>query len=88
VLHSKSHGGNLLVVAERERENLSERMKAGVARARKEGKHIGRPFREINWRKVDEYRAKGVSWSAVSRVTDIPYNTLLAAKARREEKEN
>ncbi|MGB8310368.1 MAG: hypothetical protein WCE81_00675 [Halobacteriota archaeon] len=49
---------------------------------------IGRPFQEINWRKVDEYRAKGLSWSAVSRVMDIPLNTLLAAKARREEKEN
>jgi len=50
------------------------------------GKHIGRPFQEINWRKVDEYRAKGLSWSAVSRVMDIPLNTLLAAKARREGK--
>ncbi|HXY88884.1 MAG TPA: hypothetical protein VEG44_10615 [Candidatus Acidoferrales bacterium] len=27
-----------------------------------------------------------VSWSAVSGVMDIPYNTLRAAKARREEK--
>jgi len=57
--------GNLMLaifswVAERERENLSERTKAGVARARDEGKHIGKPFREINWRKVDEYRAKGI----------------------------
>jgi len=51
------------------------------------GKHIGQPFREINWRKVDEYRAKGLSRSAVSRVMGIPYNTLLAAKARRAEKE-
>jgi len=32
--------------------------------------------------------AMGLSWSAVSRVMDIPYNTLLAAKARRAEKEN
>ncbi|MGB8310529.1 MAG: recombinase family protein [Halobacteriota archaeon] len=75
-------------VAERERENLSERTKAGVARARDEGKHIGRPFRDINWRKVDEYRAKGVSWSAISRVMDTPYNTLRAAKARKAEKED
>ena len=70
-------------VAERERENLNERTKAGVARARNEGKHIGRPFREINWKRVDEYREKGLSWSAISRVMDIPYNTLLAAKAQR-----
>jgi DNA invertase Pin-like site-specific DNA recombinase len=72
-------------VAERERENLSERTKAGVSRARKEEKHIGRPFREINWKRVEEYRERGLSWSAVSRVMDIPYNTLLAAKARRAE---
>ncbi|HXY87298.1 MAG TPA: hypothetical protein VEG44_02560 [Candidatus Acidoferrales bacterium] len=36
-------------------------------------------FREINWRKVDEYQAKELLWSAVSRVMDIPYNRLLAA---------
>ncbi len=75
------------LVAEREHENLSERTKAGVARARNEGKHIGRPFREISWKRVNECRAKGLSWSAVSRVMDIPYNTLLAAKARRAERE-
>jgi len=70
-------------VAERERENLSERTKAGVARARGEGKHIGHPFRDINWRKVEEYREKGLSWSAISRVMDIPYNTLMRTKKRR-----
>ncbi len=48
------------MVAERERENLSERTKAGVARAREEGKHIGHPFREGNWRKVEEYRETGM----------------------------
>ena len=32
---------------------------------------------------LDEPRAKGESWSAVSRVMDIPYNKLLAAKERR-----
>jgi DNA invertase Pin-like site-specific DNA recombinase len=53
-------------VAERERENLSERTKAGVARARNEGKHIGRPFREINLKQVEEYLARGLSWSVVS----------------------
>jgi len=73
-------------VAERERENLSERTKAEVARARNQGKHIGRPFREINWKPVKEYQEEGLSWWAVSRVMDIPYNTLLSAKARRIEK--
>jgi len=69
-------------VAERERENLSERTKAGVARARSEGKHLGRPFRDINWRRVDELRDEGLSYSAISRVMDIPYSTLVKAKDR------
>ncbi len=51
-------------------------------RAREEGKHIGHPFREINWRKVEEYREKGLSWSATSRVMDVPYNTLMRAQKR------
>ena len=53
-------------VAERERKNLSGPTRAGVAQAHNEGKHIGRPYREINWRKVDEYLARGLSRSAVS----------------------
>jgi putative DNA-invertase from lambdoid prophage Rac len=70
-------------VIELERKNLSERTKAGVARARSEGKHIGHPFREINWKKVDEYREKGISWSTISRILDIPYSTLIRARNRR-----
>jgi len=38
-------------------------------------------------RELMQHREKGLSWSAISRVMDIPYNTLLAAKARRTEKE-
>lgn len=68
-------------VAERERENLIERTRAGQERARAEGKHCGRPRRQINWRKVDENLAKGLSLSAVSRLMDIPYSTLLRQKA-------
>jgi len=64
-------------VAERERENLIERTKAGQARARMDGKHIGRPCVEINWKKVDEYLEKGVSLSATGRLMNIPYTTLL-----------
>ncbi len=75
-------------VAEREHENLRERTKAGVARARGEGKHVGRPFREINWRKVEELRAKGLSYSSISRVMDIPYSTLVKAKGRRRAERN
>jgi len=53
-----------------------------VIKARDEEEHIDRPFREINWRKLDKYRAKGLSWLAISipRGMDIPYNTLRMAR--------
>ena len=69
-------------VAEREREMLIERTRNGIERARKEGKKLGRPAREIDWKKVNEYRSKGISYSAISRILDIPYPTLIRKKGR------
>ena len=68
-------------VAERERELLIERTKNGIERARKEGKKLGRPAREIDWKKVNEYRGKGISYSAISRILDVPYSTMIRKKA-------
>jgi len=72
-------------VAERERELLKERTKNGIERARKEGKKLGRPTREIDWKKVNEYRNKGISYSAISRILDVPYSTLIRKKRYLEE---
>ena len=63
-------------VAQRERENLVERTKAGLDRARSEGKTLGRPRRPIEWTKVDSLRAAGASWAEVSRALEIPIMTL------------
>ena len=63
-------------VADRERENLIERTKLGLARAKAEGKRMGRPEREIPKKKIEELRAKGLSLAAISRVIDVPYSTL------------
>ena len=67
-------------MAEREREMLIERTKNGLERAKKEGKKLGRPAKEINWKEVEKYREKGVSYSAISRILDIPYPTLIRNK--------
>jgi len=67
-------------IAEREREMLIERTKNGLERAKKEGKRLGRPAKDIEWKKVKEYREKGVSYSAISRILDIPYPTLIRRK--------
>jgi DNA invertase Pin-like site-specific DNA recombinase len=54
-----------------------------LERAKKEGKKLGRPAREINWKEVEKYREKGVSYSAISRILDIPYSTLIRKKAKK-----
>jgi len=74
--------------ADMERKNLIERTKQGIARARSEGKHIGRPKRKINWREFDKWRNKGLSISAISRVMDIPYPTLIVKVKEREGNKN
>jgi len=69
-------------MAEREREMLIERTKNGLERAKKEGKKLGRPAKEINWKEVEKYREKGISYSAISRILDIPYPTLIRNKKK------
>ena len=47
------------VFAEFERGILSERVKAGLNRARKEGKILGRPLKVVNIKKILEARVEG-----------------------------
>jgi DNA invertase Pin-like site-specific DNA recombinase len=54
-------------VAERERSNLVERTKAGLDRAKTEGKQLGRPRNEINWPLVETMRKDGYSWEEVAK---------------------
>ncbi|MGC8654368.1 MAG: recombinase family protein [Candidatus Kryptoniota bacterium] len=69
-------------MAQRERELLIERTKSGLERAKKEGKKLGRPVKEINWKEVEKYREKGISYSAISRILDIPYSSLIRRKEK------
>jgi DNA invertase Pin-like site-specific DNA recombinase len=60
---------NLLAsLGELELETISERVKAGMDRARRQGRAIGRPsMRElIQWPLVDRVRAGGASWPVVA----------------------
>ncbi len=43
-------------VAEQERLNIKQRQRQGIDRARREGRHLGRPDVKINWKKYDEYK--------------------------------
>jgi DNA invertase Pin-like site-specific DNA recombinase len=71
--------------SEWERNILIERTKAGIERARKEGKHIGRPKEKIDWKKVKKLRApaedgRQLSYSAISLLMQVPYSTLIKHK--------
>ena len=60
---------NLLAsLGELELEQISERVKAGMDRARRQGKAIGRPGMRklIQWPLVDVMRTELASWSAIA----------------------
>jgi len=62
--------------AELYRYDIIQRTKAGLERARREGKHIGRPRKPIDLKKVEEYRRKGISLRDIARLMGISYSTL------------
>ncbi|MCA9620182.1 MAG: recombinase family protein [Myxococcales bacterium] len=53
-------------IAEQEAERRSERTKAGLRRARKQGKALGRPRVEVDRDKARKLRAKGESIRAIA----------------------
>lgn len=66
-------------VAEEERRQISERSKAGVARARREGKTIGRPRVAVDLDRALLLRRRGQSVRQVARQLGIGANTLARA---------
>lgn len=68
-------------MAEFERALIQERVKAGLAQARREGRRGGRPkrvWRPKTERRVRQLRNEGKSWQDVSREMRIPVGTLHA----------
>ena len=67
-------------VAEFERELISERTKAGLQRARKEGKRIGRkPLPEDVKRRAVEMRMEGLSYGAIAKKLGISKRSVIRA---------
>lgn len=62
--------------AEQERTRLVERTKAGIERARREGKRLGRPRRKWDKCKASELLEGGASMREVARQIGVPYATL------------
>jgi DNA invertase Pin-like site-specific DNA recombinase len=73
----QSLGGRLLMqilgaIAEFERGLIAERVRAGMAEAKRHGKHVGRPVPIWDRGKACEMRAAGLTWRAISEAIAIP----------------
>ena len=62
--------------AELERSILIERVRAGMARARAEGKRIGRPPRRVDLAVLERLRAEGRSIRQIARQIGVPSSTV------------
>lgn len=61
----------LSAIARQERLRLSERTKAGLERARRQGKILGRPRIQVNADHIKALRSGGFSWAAIAQQTGI-----------------
>ncbi len=62
--------------SELERSILIERVRAGMARAKAEGKRIGRPVRVVNLEELARLHAQGLSIREVARRLEVPSSTV------------
>jgi DNA invertase Pin-like site-specific DNA recombinase len=75
----------LATIAKQERIRLSERTKAGLARARAKGIRLGRPNVILDRLLITERRAQGASWRAISRELGVHIVTCQKAAHKMEE---
>jgi DNA invertase Pin-like site-specific DNA recombinase len=66
----------LMVIAEYERELIVDRVNAGITRARKQNKKLGRPKTKINIYEVIRRRNQGESLRTISKHMEIPIAKL------------
>lgn len=69
----------MATLAKQERVRISERTKAGLERARRDGKTLGRPRVAVNAGEIRQLRAQGLSWSAVAAQTGVARATCQRA---------
>jgi putative DNA-invertase from lambdoid prophage Rac len=80
----QSLGGRLLMqilgaIAEFERGLIAERVRAGMAEAKRQGKHVGRPAPIWDRNKAREMRTAGASWREVSAAIGEPESSIRRA---------
>jgi DNA invertase Pin-like site-specific DNA recombinase len=72
----------LSAVAQQERITLSERTKAGLQRAKRAGRKLGRRAVEVDLAKVERFRADGLGLRAIAEKLGMSVNTLQKARGR------
>jgi DNA invertase Pin-like site-specific DNA recombinase len=64
-------------MAEFERSLIVERVRAGMRNARSKGKHLGRPTRSLDGRRIASMRAQGLGWKKIAREMGCGVSTVL-----------
>jgi DNA invertase Pin-like site-specific DNA recombinase len=65
----------IAAMAELERELFSERVTAGIERAREKGVQWGRPRAEVDLSQISERRARGESWTTIAIALGVSKDT-------------
>jgi len=63
-------------VAQLERDIIAERVKAGLRRAKEDGKKLGRPKASVDVEKIHWLRSKGLSLRAIAKQTGVSRTTV------------
>jgi DNA invertase Pin-like site-specific DNA recombinase len=67
------------LLAELERGIIVERVRAGVAEAKRRGKHCGRPRKVFRRDEAAALRSQGLSWRTISMLIGVPQSTIRLA---------
>ncbi len=68
--------GLLALLAQLERKIIVARVRAGIAEAKRQGKHCGRPTKIFRRDLVVELRGKGMSWRAIAKEVGVAQSTI------------
>ena len=68
--------GLLALLAQLERKIIVSRVAAGMAEARRQGKHCGRPVKKFRRDVAAKYRASGMSWRDIARKMRVDQTTI------------
>jgi DNA invertase Pin-like site-specific DNA recombinase len=72
----------MATLAEQERIAISERTKAGLQRAKRAGRKLGRKAVDVDLKKVERYKVEGLGLRAIATRMGISVNTLRKAHAK------